>query len=99
MSKPMPPKVITANALIEGDVVYLAPSGHWARRLEAAEVFTDDAIAQDMLLLTAARNGEAVGAYLMDVALVDGVPQPTHFREAFRLRGPSNRFHGKQAEV
>ena len=29
----------------------------------------------------------------------DGRPEPTHFREAFRRRGPSNYFHGIQAEL
>ena len=37
---------------------------------------------------------------LADVALdSNGRPIPTHFREEFRTRGPSNyRTHGKQAE-
>jgi hypothetical protein len=26
-------------------------------------------------------------------------PEPTHFREAFRTRGPSNYAHGKQADL
>lgn len=91
-------QVITANALIEGDVVYLAPSGQWVRHLSDAQVFTDDAEADAALHAAAARSNEAVGAYLITVTLQDGIPGPTHFREAFRLRGPSNRFHGKQAE-
>jgi len=28
---------------------------------------------------------------------VEGRPEPVHFREVFRTRGPSNYFHGKQA--
>jgi hypothetical protein len=40
-----------------------------------------------------------VGAYLADAILKDGKPVPTHFREEFRTRGPSNYEHGKQAEV
>jgi hypothetical protein len=26
-------------------------------------------------------------------------PEPVHFREAFRTRGPSNYRHGKQADL
>jgi len=39
------------------------------------------------------------GAYLADAKMGDNGPEPTHFREAFRTRGPSNYPHGKQAEA
>ena len=36
--------------------------------------------------------------YLAETVLgADNRPQPVHFREVFRTRGPSNYFHGKQA--
>lgn len=92
----MTPSVLTANALLEGDVIYLTAQGTWARTLAAAEVFTDEAVAEERLFSVS--PAEAVGAYLMPVRLTDGAPAPVHFREAFRARGPSNRFHGKQAE-
>jgi len=38
-----------------------------------------------------------VGAYLADARPGPQGPEPVHFREVFRSRGPSNRFHGKQA--
>ncbi|RFP89471.1 DUF2849 domain-containing protein [Rhodobacteraceae bacterium 63075] len=88
-------KVITANALVEGDVIYLSPEGAWVRDLVEAEIFTDEAVAEDMLLTAAARTGEAVGVYLAEVT-PEGAP--AHFREAFRASGPSNRFHGKQTQ-
>lgn len=94
----MSARVVTANALVEGDVVYLASGGHWARHLHQAAVFTDATAQQAALEAATARSGEVVGAYLIDVDIEDGLPQPTHFREAFRKAGPSNRFHGKQAE-
>ena len=50
------------------------------------------------LLDASSRHAEAVGVYLADVAVKDGTPEPTHFREEFRRTGPSNYFHGKQAE-
>jgi hypothetical protein len=39
-----------------------------------------------------------VGAYLADAKAGPNGPEPVHFREAFRTRGPSNYDHGKQAD-
>ncbi len=98
MSREFTPKVITANALIEGDVVYLTADDLWSRDLSEAEVLTDEADADLRLLQAQARAGEIVGAYLADVRPAPTGPEPTHFREDFRRKGPSNLFHGKQAE-
>ena len=95
----MSTQVITANALVEGDVVYLSTDGHWERSLAAAQVFSDALTADNKLAAATARSGEVVGVYLMGVAIVKGVPQPKHFREAFRQTGPSNKVHGKQADA
>ncbi|MCH2095945.1 MAG: DUF2849 domain-containing protein [Rhodobacteraceae bacterium] len=97
MPKAFTPKVITANALLEGDVIYLTADDQWTRRLDEAEVLTDEAHAQIKLLDASARNQEAVGVYLADMAPGQNGPEPRHFREAFRRTGPSNYFHGKQA--
>lgn len=96
MPRPFTPKVVTANDLRHGDVVYLTAAGAWTRRLEEAEILTDEADAQLRLLEAEARPQEVVGAYLAEVLHDGGRPRPAHFREAFRARGPSNRFHGKQ---
>lgn len=93
------PKVITANALIEGDVVYLTETDTWSRRLQDAEVLTDEADAQIRLIEASARTDEVVGAYLADVKPGKPGPKPAHFRESFRAKGPSNYPHGKQSEV
>ncbi|WP_335946275.1 DUF2849 domain-containing protein [Salipiger bermudensis] len=97
MPKAFTPKVVTANALLEGDVIYLAADDRWVRRLDEAEIITDEAIAQLRLLDAQARASEAVGVYLADMAPTEDGPQPTHFREEFRATGPSNYHHGKQA--
>ncbi|MDU8910598.1 DUF2849 domain-containing protein [Aestuariicoccus sp. MJ-SS9] len=91
------PKVVTANALIEGDVIYLAEDDSWTRDLACAEVLSDEAHAQLRLLDAARRTAEAVGVYLADVRPGPRGPEPAHFREDFRRKGPSNHFHGKQA--
>ncbi|MFW2544055.1 DUF2849 domain-containing protein [Primorskyibacter sp. 2E107] len=98
MPRDFTPKVITANALIEGDVIYLAANDTWTRDLSNAEVLTDEAHAQLRLVEASQRHAEAVGVYLADVAKGASGPEPTHFREEFRRTGPSNYFHGKQAE-
>ncbi len=90
------PKVITGNALLEGDVIYLTSDDRWSRTLDEAEVLTDEAHAQLRLIDAQRRADEVVGAYLADVTPDASGPRPTHFREAFRRKGPSNYAHGKQ---
>ncbi|GGE30795.1 hypothetical protein GCM10011360_18510 [Primorskyibacter flagellatus] len=98
MPRTFTPKVVTANALLEGDVVYLTEDDRWTRNLSEAELITDEAIAEVRLLDASRRQSEIVGAYLVDMVAGDNGPEPTHFREDFRRTGPSNYFHGKQVE-
>lgn len=99
MPREFTPKVVTANALIEGDVVYLTAHDAWTRHLAEAEVLTDEADADVRLLDASARVSEVVGVYLADMAPGLNGPEPVHFREDFRRTGPSNHHHGKQAET
>jgi len=91
------PKVITANALMEGDVVYLTADDIWTRHHREAELIEDEAHAQIRLLDAERRSDEVVGPYLADARSTPDGPTPTHFREEIRTRGPSNYGHGKQA--
>ncbi|MCX7565223.1 DUF2849 domain-containing protein [Sulfitobacter sp. F26169L] len=95
MPKSFQPSVITANALIEGDVVYLK-GDTWVRNLADAEVLSDEADAEIRLLEASARAAEVVGVYLSPVDTAQDGIRTTHFREAFRATGPSNYNHGKQ---
>lgn len=99
MPRPFTPKVITANALLEGDVVYFTDQDMWSRELCEAEVLEDEAHADLRLIEASRQQDQIVGAYLADVKAGDNGPEPTHFREDFRRTGPSNYFHGKQAEA
>jgi len=99
MPRPFTPKVVTANALLEGDVVYFTMDDNWTRCLSEAELIEDEAHAQLRLLEAERQQSKIVGAYLADVAVGATGPEPTHFREDFRRTGPSNYFHGKQAEA
>jgi len=99
MPRAFTPKVITANALIEGDVVYLTADDSWTRQLYKADLITDEADAQLRLLQAEGQSNLVVGVYLTDVVVGPDGPVPTHFREEFRRTGPSNYHHGKQAEL
>ncbi len=96
MARAFTPKVVTANDLLEGDVIYLTTNDRWSRDLRDAELITDEAHAQIRLLDAQRQANKIVGAYLADVAAGDNGPEPTHFREDFRRTGPSNYAHGKQ---
>ena len=98
MPKAFTPKVVTANHLLKGDVIYQTPFG-WTRHLEEAEVLTDEAHADLRLIEAQAQTGQVVGAYFADVALDGATPTPAHFRAAFRAKGPSNYIHGKQEHI
>ena len=96
MARAFTPKVVTANDLLEGDVIYLTEDDRWSRDLSEAELITDEAHAQVRLLDASRQVGKIVGAYLADAVAGDNGPEPTHFREEFRRTGPSNYAHGKQ---
>ncbi|WP_126977567.1 DUF2849 domain-containing protein [Frigidibacter oleivorans] len=96
MSRRFTPKVVTANDLLEGDVIYLTADDRWSRHHHEAELIEDEAHAQLRLLFAESQRDRVVGAYLADAKAGPRGPEPTHFREAFRTRGPSNYPHGKQ---
>ena len=97
MKRPFTPKVVTANRLLEGDVVYLAADGSWTGTHEDAALLTEADAADARLKDAEAQPGVVVGPYLADAEATPDGPRPIHFREAFRTRGPSNYAHGKQA--
>ncbi|PJI91507.1 uncharacterized protein DUF2849 [Yoonia maricola] len=99
MPRTFTPKVVTANALLEGDAVWLTENNAWTRDIREAELLTDEAHADLRLLEAQARVDEIAGAYLADAKSGENGPEPTHFREEFRTRGPSNYAHGKQVEL
>ncbi len=98
MQKTNPPKIITANDLITGDVVYLAAAGNWVRRHQDAVLFIEATSANQQLETAKMHAALVVGAYLIDAETGPHGALPIHFREVFRATGPSNYTHGKQAE-
>ena len=98
MPRGFSPKVVTANALLEGDCVWLTEDDRWARDMAEAELIEDEAHAAIRLLFARGQPSVVVGAELVDAARSPSGPVPVHFREAFRTRGPTNYPLGKQAE-
>ncbi|MDZ7904416.1 MAG: DUF2849 domain-containing protein [Cypionkella sp.] len=99
MSRPFTPKIVTANDLRMGDVVYLTSAGQWSRFHSEAALFTVEDDANAALASAAAQHLLVVGAYLAVAKAGPAGPEPVHFREIFRTRGPSNYAHGKQVDL
>ena len=102
--RPFTPKVVTANALLEGDVVWLTEDDRWTRDMAQAELIEDEAVADDRLLFAIAQPDLVVGAYLADAERSDHGPVPVHFRDRSavndiqvrraQLFGRGRRIHG-----
>jgi hypothetical protein len=99
MSRNFTPKVVTANRLLEGDTVWLTEDDRWSPDMADAELIEDEAHATIRLLFAQSQRNVVVGPYLVDARKGAKGPEPVHFREAFRTRGPSNYAHGKQVEL
>ncbi len=86
------PQVVTANRLLEGDVVYLTASGGWTTEIGGAVVIQGDAAEAHRLAEAeqAVAERRVVGPYLMQVANDAEGPQPLSQRERIRARrGPT----------
>ena len=83
-------KVVTANRLRDGVVVYRAADSTWTEDLSAAEVVEGEA-AIGALAAAQADELDAVGAYLMDVDASGGVVPDGRgkLRETIREAGPT----------
>lgn len=95
-------KVITANRLLNGDVVWLGENGSWVERITLARTFEGkDQVDEGLTIGQAAeKNQEVVGVYEMDVTLEDGVIVPVRLRERIRAAGPTTHPQfGKQAQA
>ena len=85
-------KIVTANRLSDGLVVYLNGAG-WSERIENARI-AGDAVAADGLLIQAEGPGQAIRVidpYLIEVTRVGAVPRPVSHREVIRAQGPTVR--------
>ena len=92
--KPTPAtgKVITANRLRDGRVVWLGVEGHWMESIGEAVVYFGDeealakarAVADD-----SAKRQVVVAPYEVEIECKPGGPDPIRYREQIRAIGPS----------
>jgi len=82
-------KVLTANRLSDGAVVYLHEGGEWSPDLAGAMVVTD--AEQEARELRAAGDADRliIGAYPMVIEQNTNAVQPTSQREHIRHHGPT----------
>ena len=87
----MSARILTANRLGDGAVVYRAPDGSWVENMAGAEISRDD-VSAAALTEAGARDLAAqrvVGPYLMDIAEAPEGPRPLSQRERIRAAGPT----------
>jgi Protein of unknown function (DUF2849) len=80
------PNVVTANRLVDGIVVYLAPDGGWTEELARARLADteEETKALESDAAKAVANRAVVAVYPMEVAVHDGVPVALSVRERIR---------------
>ncbi|MBC8131265.1 MAG: DUF2849 domain-containing protein [Rhizobiaceae bacterium] len=97
---PQLPVVLSANDLLEGDVVFLSANG-WTRNPAEARVAHDAETAAGLETQAAAdfKANTIVDPYLVPVTVdANGMAVARHFRELIRQKGPSIHPHyGKEA--
>ena len=93
-------QAVTANRLLDGEVVYFTADGTWSDWLKDADV-ADGKEACAALLAKAEPSVAAqqvVEPYLFEVAVEDSAIVPASVREKIRMAGPTIRLDlGKQA--
>lgn len=95
-------KILTANNLLSGEVVFLTDDGDWSPHIcEAAVAETAEAIAElEAAGVIGERERTVVASYLVDVERGSNGPVPVRVREHIRTLGPTVRTDlGKQAEL
>ncbi len=92
-------KALTANRLIDGEVVFWT-DGHWVEQFPDGQLFADDDAAGPAAVDVAlSQSTVVVEPYLIDVVEAPGGWAPVSYRERLRALGPTNEpTHGKQAE-
>jgi len=90
-------KALTANRLIDGEVVFWTGLA-WSERFVEARLFDDEGAAESAEASAKADITRLVDPYLIEVAAVEGGVAPVSYRERLRALGPTNKpDHGKQA--
>ncbi|MFN3856332.1 MAG: DUF2849 domain-containing protein [Caulobacter sp.] len=91
-------KAVTANRLIDGEVVFWR-AGQWVERFADADLFEAAEPADEAVAAGKAQPTVVVEPYAIDVEEGPAGLAPVSYRERIRALGPTNEpDHGKQAE-
>lgn len=83
-------KVITANDLLSGAVVYLDSKNQWNRDINAARIFEDTECASGRISLRGGTEGNVIGMDIIGISVSrENCIEPVLIRERLRLHGPS----------
>lgn len=97
---PSLPAIVIANDLLDGDVIFLGADA-WEQSHERAAIARTQDEADELLKRAQVdfKANRIVDPYLALVQVLEnGVPEPTHYREKMRTKGPTTRVDlGKQA--
>ena len=80
----MSQRIVTANRLKDGRVVYLTPDAGWSQRIADSRHAEGAAVA-----LPEVDGSIVVDPYFVEVTLDGGVPRPVLHRERIRAAGPT----------
>ncbi|MET3793555.1 DUF2849 domain-containing protein [Aquamicrobium terrae] len=94
-------KIMTANRLVDGEVVWYG-NGQWIETIDGAEIVVDPA--EEARLEALGKQAMAANLILdlalIDIEVVDGAIRPKRLRERIRAAGPTIRNDlGKQART
>lgn len=93
-------KVITANRLLDGEVVWLGEGGKWVETLALSSLLEGEEQVGAALTRAAksVADREVVEVYEMEVTVKDAAIVPERLREQIRAAGPTTHLDlGKQA--
>jgi uncharacterized protein DUF2849 len=97
--EPKPQWVVSGQDLLSGEVVYFTPS-NWVAALSSAHILEDESQAVSAIDTIQQHDRTVLFPYRLRVVRdAHGRLAAVHFREGVRATGPSNRFHGKQADL
>lgn len=84
-------RMIIANRLTDGVVVFLTATEAWEPGIAAGLVIADENEQQRLLEIAKSdeRACRVIDPYLIDVETDAGIPHPTSIREAIRAFGPT----------
>ncbi len=102
-AKAGPAKIITANRLGDGLVVFLDADGNWPLEIASARVLQDGPDFDGALIYAKAQHDARiiVEPYAVDVEVsAEGVPAPVRLREKIRAEGPTVDYgHAERARL